>query len=49
MENQRLGARLNEISELATQGVELEPVTDAQENADLETPWGEEKTYELVI
>ncbi|HYR77109.1 MAG TPA: response regulator [Pyrinomonadaceae bacterium] len=49
MENQRLRVRLNEISELATQGVELEPDANAQEIADLDTPWDEEKVYDLVI
>jgi DNA-binding NtrC family response regulator len=49
MENQRLRARLNEISELATQGIDFEPVENQQEDPDSEPPWDQEKVYELVI
>lgn len=49
MENQRLRARLNEISELATQGMEPEPIANEQENADFEPVLDQEKVYELVI
>jgi regulator of replication initiation timing len=49
MENQRLRARLNEISELATQGTELAPAANEQDDADLEPLWDQEKVYDLVI
>ena len=49
MENQRLRARLNEISELATQGIELMAIATDQEDADFEPPRDQEKVYDLVI
>jgi YesN/AraC family two-component response regulator len=47
MENQRLRVRLSEISELATQGMEMAPAE--QDYADSEPALGLEKVYELVI
>jgi YesN/AraC family two-component response regulator len=49
MENQRLRARLNEISELATQGMEPAPAANQQDDADSESPWDHEEVYDLVI
>ena len=49
LENQRLRARLNEIGELATQGIELEPIANEQDDANSEPVWDQEKVYELVI
>ena len=49
MENQRLRARLNEISELATQVMEPAPTASEQDDADFEPPWDQEKVYDLVI
>jgi DNA-binding NtrC family response regulator len=47
MENQRLRVRLSEISELATQGMEMAPAE--QDYADSEPLRDQEKVYELVI
>jgi YesN/AraC family two-component response regulator len=47
MENQRLRVRLNEISELATQGIEVAPAEE--DSADSEPPLDQEKVYELMI
>jgi two-component system response regulator HupR/HoxA len=47
MENQRLRARLNEIVELATQG--MEPAPAEPDNVDVDALLDEDKIYELVI
>ena len=50
MENQRLRTRLNEISELATQGIELAPAVNEQDEAGRAPSSDDQETvYELVI
>lgn len=49
MENQRLRARLNEISELATQEIEQAPAAPEQDGVSFEPSSDQEKVYELVI
>ena len=49
MENQRLRARLNEISELATLGIEELADAPPQDVDGFEMPADQEKVYELVI
>lgn len=49
MENQRLRARLNEISELATQGIDPEPAANESEEMKIDLPSEPETIYELVV
>lgn len=49
MENQRLRARLNEISELATPGIEQAAAANQQDGVGFEPSSHQEKVYELVI